>query len=187
MQFSDSQENYLIKLAYHSISNYILAGRYNSDLPEKPDTALQKPYGAFVSIYVKGDLRGCIGTFEEDEPLYKNVQKMAIAAVSRDFRFQPINRNELEELELEISVLTPRKLIHDISEIKIGRHGIYIIKGFHRGTFLPQVAVEQKWTVEQFLEHCARYKAGLDWDDWKTADIYIYETYIIRSKKHYID
>lgn len=171
-----------MQLASHTIEDYIIEGKYYSGISEKPDEYLVQNLGVFVSVYVKDELRGCIGTFAEDEPLYKNIQKMAVAAVSRDSRFQPVNRNELEDLDIEISVLSPRKLIHDISEIEIGKHGIFIIKGFNRGTFLPQVAVEQKWSVVQFLEHCARYKAGLDWDEWKTADIYIYETCIIRSK-----
>ncbi len=94
---------------------------------------------------------------------------MAKAAVGNDSRFQAISKSEREKLELEISVLSPRVAIKDISEIEIGRHGIYMNKGANKGTFLPQVAVEQNWTVEEFLSNCARYKAGMDWDGWMGA------------------
>jgi hypothetical protein len=107
---------------------------------------------------------------------------MAIAAATEDHRFPTVEKDEMSEIDLEISVLTPLKKIDSIDEIEIGRHGIYIKKGFATGTFLPQVAVETGWTREEFLGYCARNKARIGWDGWKDADIYIYEALVFSEK-----
>ncbi|HDR67978.1 MAG TPA: AmmeMemoRadiSam system protein A [Bacteroidaceae bacterium] len=181
MIFSKTDKRKLIQLATCAVENYILNGDYQVDVSSNYSKNLQKKCGVFVSAYVKDNLRGCIGTFEEDEPLYKTVQRMAIAAVSRDSRFERVNASELKQLKLEISILTPRKPIHDASEIEIGKHGIFISRGANRGTFLPQVAVNQHWSAEEFLSNCSRYKAGIEWDGWKSADKYVYEAIVIKS------
>ena len=134
--------------------------------------------GVFVTLHKHGELRGCIGRFEPTEPLYKVVQQMAVAASTEDYRFQPVESNEIKDLDLEISVLTPMRKINSIDEIVLGKHGIYIKKGTRGGTFLPQVAKETGWTKEEFLGHCAQDKAGIGWDGWKTADIFIYEALV---------
>ncbi|MEA3462453.1 MAG: AmmeMemoRadiSam system protein A [Bacteroidota bacterium] len=142
---------------------------------------LQSRCGAFVSVYVDRELRGCIGTFSEEDPLYKNVTKMAKAAATEDSRFTSIHPDELTRAELEISILTPRQRIHDPSEIIIGVHGIYIKQGGNRGTLLPQVAVNQNWSVNEFLGNCSKYKAGIGWNGWKTAELYTYEAIVFKS------
>jgi AmmeMemoRadiSam system protein A len=139
--------------------------------------------GAFVTLKEKGDLRGCIGRFISDEPLYKVVQEMAIASSTEDTRFPRVESKEIDELEIEISVLSPMKKIHSIDEIELGKHGIYIKKGYYSGTFLPQVATETGWTKEEFLGHCARDKAGIGWDGWKDAEIYTYEADVFSEKE----
>ena len=140
--------------------------------------ALQKKAGAFVTLHTSGKLRGCIGRFDVDEPLYKIVQEMAIASATRDYRFAPVTAAELSEINIEISVLTPLRKIQSIDEIVLGKHGIYIKKGMQSGTFLPQVATDTKWSLEEFLGHCARDKAGIGWDGWKDAEIFIYEAIV---------
>ena len=90
---------------------------------------------------------------------------------------------ELEYIEIEISVLTPLQKISSIDEFELGKHGIYMKKDGHSGTFLPQVAEETGWSTEEFLGHCARDKAGIGWDGWKEADLYIYEAIIFGEKK----
>ncbi|MBK7172279.1 MAG: AMMECR1 family protein [Bacteroidales bacterium] len=104
---------------------------------------------------------------------------MSVAASVSDYRFSPLEPEELESTELEISVLTPLKKIHSISEIQLGRDGIYIKKGNHAGTFLPSVATDTKWSLEEFLGHCSRDKAGIGWDGWKDRDteIFIYQAF----------
>jgi AmmeMemoRadiSam system protein A len=107
-------------------------------------------------------------------PLYQLIQEMTIAAACRDSRFAPVRKDEFPDIDIEISVLSPLRHIDNIAEIKLGKHGIYIEDGFRSGVFLPQVATETGWSTEQFLGHCARDKAGLDWDGWKKANLYVF-------------
>ena len=100
---------------------------------------------------------------------------MARAAAFEDPRFRPVRAEELPDIRIDISVLSPLKRIHSADELQLGRHGIFIMKGVHQGTFLPQVARETHWTKEEFLGHCARDKAGLSWDGWRDAELYVYE------------
>jgi AmmeMemoRadiSam system protein B/AmmeMemoRadiSam system protein A len=137
-------------------------------------TLLETKCGAFVSLHEKGALRGCIGRLIGNLPLYKMVQEMALSAAINDYRFEPVKAQELPNIDIEISVLSPLKKINDIAEIELGKHGILIEKGQRSGVFLPQVATETGWDKETFLGHCSRDKAGLDWDSWKTAKIYIF-------------
>lgn len=140
---------------------------------------LNKKAGAFVSIHKKGRLRGCIGRFEAVDPLYKAVMDMAHSASQNDSRFPRVSPDEVEELDIEISVLSPLRKIKDVSEIEVGTHGIYIIRGMKRGTLLPQVAVNQGWDRDKFLEHTC-IKAGLNRDAWKDrkTEIYIYDALV---------
>ena len=140
--------------------------------------ALKTPCGAFVTLRRDGELRGCIGRFDASEPLYGVVQQMAIAAATEDPRFPPVKAGELAGLEIEISVLTPMRRISSVDEFELGKHGIYMKSGNRSGTFLPQVAAETGWSREEFLGHCARDKAGLGWDGWKTAELYVYEALV---------
>ena len=108
---------------------------------------------------------------------------MAIASATQDYRFSPVTPEEIPGLEIEISVLTPLRRIHSIDEIQLGKHGIYIKKGYNSGTFLPQVASETGWTKEEFLGHCAQDKAGLGWNGWKDAELYVYEAIVFGEKE----
>ena len=146
-------------------------------VPEfKVDTpALKENRGAFVTITKKGQLRGCIGYIEGRGPLHKTIEEMAEAAAFRDPRFSPVGEKELPDLEYEISVLTPLRRITDVGEIEVGKHGIYIKRGWNSGLLLPQVATEYAWDRQTFLEHTCQ-KAGLPTNAWKdkTAEIYIF-------------
>ncbi|MEE8637796.1 MAG: AmmeMemoRadiSam system protein B [Candidatus Margulisiibacteriota bacterium] len=129
--------------------------------------------GAFVTLTKKGRLRGCIGYIKPVKPLAEAVQEMAIAAATRDMRFQPVTRNELKEIEIEISVLSKLQKVENINEIKIGRDGLYIVKGWRTGLLLPQVAVEWGWNRKQFLEQVCQ-KAGLPKHAWKDKETVLY-------------
>ena len=142
---------------------------------------LREPAGAFVTLRKNGDLRGCLGTFEPRKPLFQVVQEIAAASAVRDIRFPPVRPEELDKIRIEISVLTPRRKIKNIKEIELGKHGLYIEKGNQHGTFLPQVAAETGWTLREFLGHCAQDKAGIGWNGWKQADIYVYEALIFEE------
>ncbi|OQX78351.1 MAG: hypothetical protein B6D61_05750 [Bacteroidetes bacterium 4484_249] len=164
------------------MEQYVKTGTVPELNPDDYSDNLKVRAGAFVTLNENQRLRGCIGHFEADKPLYQIVQDMAVAAATQDPRFQPVDKRELDDIEIEISVLTPMKKIDSVDEIKLGRDGIYIKKGFRAGTFLPQVATETGWDLEQFLGHCARDKAGIGWDGWRDADIYTYQALVFGEK-----
>lgn len=173
----------LLQIARKSI-DYELARK--TDLPydsTKMSPALKEHCGAFVTLHKGGKLRGCIGNLIGYKPLYQTVASMARAAAFEDPRFYPVEENEMKDIDIEISVLSPLRKIQSVDELQLGRHGIYIIKGEHRGTFLPQVAEETGWTKEEFLGHCARDKAGLAWNGWKDAELYVYEAIVFGEEK----
>jgi MEMO1 family protein len=145
--------------------------------------ALKTPCGAFVTLNKHGMLRGCIGRFDATDPLYSVVQHMAVASSTQDSRFTPVVPAELKDIEIEISVLTPMRRISSIDEFQLGKQGIYIRKGMRSGTFLPQVAKETGWTKEEFLGHCAQDKAGIGWEGWKDAELYVYEALVFNEKE----
>ena len=141
-------------------------------------SSLKQKCGAFVSLHKQGRLRGCIGHFGENVPLHEIVAEMARAAAFEDPRFSPVQREELDDIDIEISVLTPMRRIQSLDEFQLHRHGIYIRKGYRSGTFLPQVADEVNWTKEEFVGHCSQDKAGLGWDGWRDAELYVYEAIV---------
>jgi AmmeMemoRadiSam system protein A len=136
-------------------------------------SVLKENRGAFVTIHKKGQLRGCIGYIEGHGPLHKTIEEMADAAAFRDPRFTPVKEKELSELDFEISVLTPLKRTTDVNDIQVGKHGIYIKKGWYSGLLLPQVATEYGWDRQAFLEHTCQ-KAGLPSNAWKEKDTELY-------------
>ena len=168
----------LLKIARETISSFIGGGEIPDIEPLQLNTALKTPAGAFVSLTNGGHLRGCIGHFEANLPLWKVVQQMAIGSATQDSRFNKVQASEIGELKIEISVLTPMKRIKSAYEFILGKQGIYIKKGYSSGTFLPQVATQTGWTREEFLGHCAQDKAGIGWDGWKTAELYTYEALV---------
>jgi hypothetical protein len=136
---------------------------------------LEGKRGAFVSLHKGGRLRGCIGQIVPAKALYQTIEDMAVAAAFDDPRFEPLSARELKDLELEISVLTPMERLKSPEEIEIGKHGLYIKKGFYSGLLLPQVAAEYGWDRNTFLEETCR-KAGLPRTAWKEkgTEIYIF-------------
>ena len=143
----------------------------------------EKGYGVFVTLHLNGDLRGCIGRFTSSSTLHATIREMAQSAAFSDPRFPSLSRNEAHRIDIEVSVLSPLKKIASIDEFKLGRDGIYMIKGSHHGTFLPQVATETGWTTEEFLGHCARDKAGIGYNGWKEAELYTYQTEIVNESE----
>jgi len=175
---SDADKKALKEIAFNSIRDSldgkpIAQPTLTSDL-----LPLTSKCGAFVSLHKHGHLRGCIGHFGEDYPLHEIVAEMARAAAFEDPRFMPVTRDELDDLDIEISVLTPMRRIQSLEEFELHRHGIYIKKGYRSGTFLPQVADEVNWTKEEFVGHCSQDKAGLGWDGWRDAELYVYEAIV---------
>lgn len=178
---SDEQKT-LLTIARNSIEGAFSRINLESSWKGKDLTGtLKMKCGAFVTLNEAGKLRGCVGHFGEDMPLFEVVAEMARAAAFEDTRFNKVNQSELSSINIEISVLSPLKMIDNIDQFQYGKQGIYIGKGGRGGTFLPQVAQEVNWTKEEFLGHCSRDKAGLGWDGWKSADLYTYEAVIFKE------
>jgi AmmeMemoRadiSam system protein A len=145
---------------------------------------LREKRGAFVTLHKHGSLRGCIGNIHGDKPLYITIEEMAIASAFNDPRFKPVTEGELKDLDIEISVLTPLRKIDNVEDIQVGKHGIYIEKGYYSGLLLPQVATENRWDRTTFLEQTCN-KAGLPKSAWKDKDtrIYIFSADIFSEKE----
>ncbi|MFC1851129.1 AmmeMemoRadiSam system protein A [candidate division CSSED10-310 bacterium] len=180
VDFTQNEKDDLLALARDAIDTK-LKGKTVA-VAEQLSEALQTAAGVFVTLHKKGKLRGCIGTFQADFPLYKQVIKMAQASAFEDIRFSSVRLSELKDIDIEISVLSPLREIESIAEIVIGKHGIYITQGFHRGVLLPQVATDHGWDRETFLQHTCM-KAGLPMDAWqKGTKIEIFSATILGEK-----
>lgn len=172
----------LLKIARETIELWVRNGK-RSSLPEAAGN-LAAEAGAFVTIHKHGRLRGCIGNMVGSGPLIEMVQNMAIASSTEDPRFDKVAPDELKDIDIEISVLSPLKKITDAEEIEVGKHGIILGKGWNRGVLLPQVATEQGWGREEFLANTC-LKAGLPPDAWMdpgtTIEIFSAEVFGERS------
>jgi len=179
---TENDKHALLKIARESIEYGVK--RKNPPALKETSPILNDQRGAFVTLTVGGRLRGCIGYIYPIKPLALTVQEMAAAAAFRDPRFSPVQKSELADLEIEISVLTPLVEIKNINEIEIGKHGIIIEKGGQNGLLLPQVASEYGWDRETFLEHTCK-KAGLPDDAWKDqhTTIKIFSAEIFHEEK----
>ena len=180
MQISNTEKKEILEKARRSITTFLETGKKGKLIKPVSTGILNEITGAFVSIYINGELRGCIGGFARDKTLNELIQNIAVSA-ARDMRFESVKIEELSDMKLEISVLSPLKKIESIDEIVLGKHGVFIQQDFNSGTFLPQVIEKTGWNVKQFLGHCARDKAGIGWDGWKTADVFIYEAVVFKE------
>jgi AmmeMemoRadiSam system protein A len=162
--FSAAEQDTLLQLARETIRHLLETGQA-PELPPAPAPFREKR-GVFVTCHRHGDLRGCIGYPLPVKPLWAAVADNAIAAATQDPRFPPVTRNELDELDIEISVLTVPVKVAGPEQVEVGRDGILITSGYHRGLLLPQVPLEWGWDREEFLTHgCV--KAGLPADQWR--------------------
>jgi AmmeMemoRadiSam system protein A len=167
VSLSPDEQRCLLSLARRAVE--AASRQENLNLPAwnaaHPVEALRRPRMVFITLYHRGRLRGCIGSLQPDKPLYLAVADSATAAALRDPRFRPLTARELEDLTIEVSILSPLFPIRP-EKVKVGEHGLLITQDFARGLLLPKVASEQGWDRERFLEEtCA--KAGLPRDAWK--------------------
>ncbi len=178
MHLGDEEKRELLRIARKSIESIVRGQTIR--LPEISSSGLREPRGAFVTLSEHGQLRGCIGYTEAVKPLAEVVSEVAAKAAVDDPRFPPVSEDELSEIELDISVLSPLERISDLERIEVGTHGLLLENGYFRGLLLPQVATEYHWDRETFLENLAR-KAGLPPHGWKdknsvlftfTADVF---------------
>jgi len=174
MSISEADKTRLLQLARDSIRAH-LKGEGIPSL-EGASPLLCERRGVFVTLHHRGRLRGCIGYLEAVKPLGQAVVEMAAAAAFHDPRFLPLREEELADLDVEISVLTPMQRLERVENIEVGKHGLYLENGPHRGLLLPQVAVEYRWDRTTFLEQTCQ-KAGLPPNAWKDPDTRIYVFY----------
>ena len=165
------EQKVLLAIARQAIVQGVKSGQ--EYVEPREEKALNQRNGCFVTIKQNGALRGCIGNFQSELPLFKEVAQMAQASATKDPRFYPLKESDLDNLKLEISVLSPLIKVEHIDDIQIGQHGIYIEKSFYRGVLLPQVAVEHGWDRLTFLRQTC-LKAGLPTDAWDSDDAEIY-------------
>ncbi|MHA1304888.1 MAG: TIGR00296 family protein [Candidatus Heimdallarchaeaceae archaeon] len=181
MEIDFATGEYLVNLARKAAESWVVRNERISPIEPIPEQAKLKT-GAFVTVKkyrTTGEkLRGCIGYIEGIAPLYVEIIDLARASTLEDPRFPPVRPEELDNLIFEVTVLTiPEKIIYSnpsdlVSQIKVGRDGLIVEKGYNRGLLLPQVPVEQHWNVEEFLSYTCR-KAYLPIDIWKKEEIII--------------
>jgi MEMO1 family protein len=175
---SDNEKKLLLQIARDAIKAKLFSTKMVEIDPVKLTPVLKQNLGAFVTLTIDGQLRGCIGRFMPSDPLYEVVKQMAVSAAFNDSRFQKLTVEEYPDIKIEISVLGPLRKINNINEIVIGKHGVYIKKGIYSGTLLPQVPIGRNWSVEDFLGYTSRDKAGIGWTGWKDAEIFVYEAIV---------
>lgn len=170
---SDKEQKALLKLAVNTLEAHLEGRDYPT--PEFITSEMKEPRAAFVTWRKGAELRGCIGALVPTGPLWEAVREKAISAATADPRFLPIQADELPDLSVEISVLSPLRRIDSIDEIEIGCHGLWITKGQYSGVLLPQVASEHGWSRDEFIRMTCR-KAGLPPDAWQAdeAEIYVF-------------
>ena len=180
---SISQRKRLLEIARSAIESYIATDR-KPDIKES-DKTLNEEMGAFVTLHKKGQLRGCIGNIIGHGPLYVTVSEMAVQSATADPRFSPVSKNELDEIDIEISVLSPLERINDPDKIIMGKHGVLVKSGFRSGVYLPQVATETGWARDEFMDSLCMQKAGIPRDSWKKGgcEIYIFKAEVFGEKE----
>ncbi|MFH1878583.1 MAG: AmmeMemoRadiSam system protein A, partial [Candidatus Omnitrophota bacterium] len=181
--FDVKQKKKLLEIARQTIRYYLETGK---KLPqETDDPALREVMGAFVTLHKNGSLRGCIGNMTGTQPLYLTISDMAIAAAVEDPRFRALTLNELDNVDIEISVLSPMRKISSPDEIDIGKHGVMVKRSWQSGVYLPQVAEETGWSKEQFMDSLCAHKADIPADSWRKGecDIYIFTAEVFGEKE----
>jgi hypothetical protein len=179
---NDNQRKRLLQIARESLTGYVKDGVRKNFKEDNP--VLTKPMGAFVTLHEKGELRGCIGNMMGGGPLYQTVADMAIEAATGDPRFPSLSPKEIDDIDIEISVLSPLKRVSSHEEVKIPGHGVLVRKGFMSGVYLPQVATETGWNKEEFLTSLCAHKAGLEPNAWKdpATEIYVFTAEVFGEK-----
>ncbi len=165
-QLTPDERRTLLTLARSALEAHVHAEKPLDTEGVTLTPSLKEKRGAFVTLTIGGQLRGCIGYVDPIKPLWQAVVENAVNAAVNDPRFGPVAPRELGLIHIEISAMTPLKPVSDASEVEVGRHGLMISKGFCRGLLLPQVATEYGWNRDQFLRYTCQ-KAGLPMDAWR--------------------
>jgi len=171
-----------LKIARQTLESFIIEKKKPDFFPKSQ--YLYQHLGAFVTLRINGQLRGCTGLFEPEIPLWQVIRDQTIISAAKDSRFNPVTKDELDKIKIEISVMTPKCEIDDWQEIEMGKHGVVLLKGNHGGTFLPQVATETGWGREDFLSQLCTQKAGLPKEGYKDPDteLYVFEAMVFEEE-----
>ncbi len=164
IELNKDQQVKLLKLARNTIA--VKLGLGTGEKPEFNDAIFGEKCGAFVTLHIRGRLRGCIGYIKGVKNIPETVTDMAEASAFKDPRFPPLRKEEYNDIDIEISVLSPIEPVESVSDIMVGRDGLIISRGFNSGLLLPQVPTEQGWDLETFLVNTC-YKAGLPGNAWQ--------------------
>lgn len=181
---TEAEKQELLKIARETVNAWVS----RREVPEfdVPEGILTRKGAAFTTLRKKGKLRGCIGHTIARIPLWQCVREVAISAATHDRRFPPVRPEELPGIEVEVSVLTPLKLVKSVDEIEMGRHGVVVMKdSLHAGVFLPQVATETGWGRETFLSNLCSQKAGLLPDCWKSSSTKVFTFKALVFSEHH--
>ncbi len=167
MKLDDADKAVLADLARQALRAAVSGDDFTPDDPGRDQ--LDSRGGVFVTLRTHSDLRGCIGCFTSDNPLWRTVPEYTRLSALEDPRFvgRRLTARDFPEVEMDISVLSPLEPCSDPDGIVLGKHGIYVRQGRQSGCFLPSVATETGWNVEEFWSHCCREKAGLAADAWR--------------------
>jgi len=182
------EQELLLKIARDNIKTHLSYEPYEA--PNNLPVVFHEKLGVFVTLNINNNLRGCIGYPEPIKPLFDAVLDVSLSAAFEDPRFLPLTKNEFENINIEISVLTkPQEVVVQnyeeyLEKLTVGVDGLIIEYKFNRGLLLPQVPVEQNWDIKEFLENLC-YKAGLNSDAWKMEDtkIYNFQAQVFQEKK----
>jgi AmmeMemoRadiSam system protein A len=182
-QLADDEKRELLRIARATLREHAFSGRIPPGKPHRE--TLLAPAAVFVTLHHDDELRGCIGTVDEEKPLYRAVQEMAVAAATRDPRFKPVDSDEVDDLQIEISVLGAPRKITTAEELVIGEDGVRVEAHGRRGLLLPQVAPEAGWDAATLLaKTCA--KAGLPEDTWQqpVASVLAFRAQVFSDESH---
>lgn len=171
---NENQKNILLDVIRDAVTAAVK--RLDLEVPASDDPDLNAECGCFVTLKNGDNLRGCLGQFTSEKPIIELISEIAGASASKDVRFSdnPITADELDELDIEVSLLSPLKKTDDPLSLRLGIDGIYIIRDGRSGCFLPQVATEIGWNKEEFLSYCCSSKAGLAPNAWKDPETEVY-------------
>jgi len=183
INLTKEQKIKMLKIVRESISTCIKDRKLMENNDKDP--VFDKNYGVFVTLNKDNQLRGCVGLIEPVKALRQGLVEMSCAAALQDTRFTPVSLDEMKNIEVEISILSPPKKIKSVDEIVLGKHGVIVKEGYNTGVFLPQVATETGWSKDEFLSELCQQKAGLPRDAWKkdkNLEMYIFTAYVFSEK-----
>ena len=181
--FTKEEIDQLFQVARESILSALKGERQPTWHIDSPHLNLKR--GVFVTLTNKGMLRGCIGHFGQDLPIWQIAQQMAIAAATEDYRFayNPVTIKEMVQIDIKISILSDLVKVDSYKDIEVGKHGVWVKMGGRSGTYLPEVATEQGWNRTQMLESLCAEKTGIPRDAYKgDAELYIYTSQILKEQ-----